>query len=112
LIFISKPNEIYIPIESSHSPECLYYTVYLNSKQAVPKSFVSNLVTDKIKDFTTNFEFLFHQSKKAPIKINVINLGDCKEVVEGIFEFYRKFLNTNLNKRMRSEERRVGKECR
>ncbi|NDP21185.1 MAG: DNA phosphorothioation-dependent restriction protein DptH [Paludibacter sp.] len=95
-----KPNEIYIPIESSHSPEWLYYTVYLNSKQAVPKSFVSNLVTDKIKNFTTNFEFLFDQSKKSPIKINVINLGDCKEVVEGIFEYYRKYLNFNLTKRL------------
>lgn len=95
-----KPNEIYIPIESSHSPEWLYYTVYLNSKQAVPKSFVSDLVTDKIKDFTTNFEFLFDHSKKSPIKINVINLGDCKEVVEGIFEYYRKYLNSNLSKRL------------
>jgi DNA phosphorothioation-dependent restriction protein DptH len=95
-----KPNEIYIPIESSHSPEWLYYTVYLNSKQAVPKSFVSDLVTDKIKDFTTNFEFLFDHSKRSPIKINVINLGDCKEVVEGIFEYYRKYLNSNLSKRL------------
>jgi len=95
-----KSNEIYIPIESSHSPEWLYYTVYLNSKQAVPKSFVSDLVTDKIKDFTTNFEFLFDQSKKSPIKINVINLGDCKEVVEGIFEYYRKYLDKNLSKRL------------
>jgi len=95
-----KPNEIYIPIESSHSPEWLYYTVYLNSEQAVPKSFVSNLVTDKIKDFTTNFEFLFDQSKRSPIKINVINLGDCREVVDGIFEYYRKYLNSNLTKRL------------
>lgn len=95
-----KSNEIYIPIETSHSPEWLYYTVYLNSKQAVPKSFVSDLVTDKIKDFTTNFEFLFDQSKKSPIKINVINLGDCKEVVEGVFEYYRKYLDKNLNKRL------------
>ncbi len=95
-----KPNEIYIPIESSHSPEWLYYSVYLNSKQAVSKSFVSDLVTDKIKDFTTNFEFLFDQSKKSPVKINVINLGDCKEVVEGIFEYYRKYLNSNLTKRL------------
>tara|TARA_R110000868_G_scaffold161699_1_gene392468 strand:+ start:7841 stop:13036 length:5196 start_codon:yes stop_codon:yes gene_type:complete len=95
-----KPNEIYIPIESSHSPEWLYYTVFLNSKQAVPKSFVSDLVTHKIKDFTTNFEFLFYQSKKAPVKINVINLGECKEVVEGIFEYYRNYLNTNLTKRL------------
>ena len=95
-----KSNEIYIPIESSHSPEWLYYTVYLNSKQAVPKNFVSDLVADKIKDFTTNFEFLFDQSKKSPIKINVINLGDCKEVVEGIFDYYRKYLNSNLTKRL------------
>lgn len=95
-----KPNEIYIPIESSHSPEWLYYTVYLNSEQAVPKSFVSNLASDKIKDFTTNFEFLFDQSKKSPIKINVVNLGDCREVVDGIFEYYRKYLNSNLTKRL------------
>jgi DNA phosphorothioation-dependent restriction protein DptH len=95
-----KPNEIYIPIESSHSPEWLYYTVYLNSKQAVPKSFVSDLVSDKIKDFTTNFEFLFDDLKQSPLKINVINLGNCKEVVEGIFNYYRKYLNSHLTKRL------------
>ncbi len=94
-----KANAIYIPIESSHSPEWLYYTVYLNSKQAVSKSFVTDLVTDKIKDFTSNFEFLFEQSNKSPLKINVINLGECKEVVEGIFEYYRKYLNGNLARR-------------
>ncbi|MFH6936064.1 DNA phosphorothioation-dependent restriction protein DptH [Flavobacterium sp. FlaQc-30] len=95
-----KRNEIYIPIESSHSPEWLYYTVYLNSEQAVPKSFVSSLVNDKIKDFTTNFGILFDQSKKSPIKINVINLGDCREVVNGIFEYYRKYLNNDLSKKL------------
>lgn len=95
-----KPDEIYIPIESSHSPEWMYYTVYLNSKQAVPKSFVSDLVSDKIKDFTTNFEFLFDDLKQSPLKINVINLGDCKEVVEGIFNYYRKYLNSHLTKRL------------
>ena len=95
-----KPNEIYIPIESSHSPEWLYYTVYLNSKQAVPKSFVSDLVSDKIKDFTTNFEFLFDDKKQSPLKINVINLGNCKEVVDGIFNYYCKYLNLHLTKRL------------
>jgi DNA phosphorothioation-dependent restriction protein DptH len=95
-----RSSEIYIPIESSHSPEWLYYTVYLNSKQAQPKTFVSGLVADKIKDFTTNFEFLFAQSSKSPVKINVINVGDCKEIVQGIFEYYRKYLNNNLNKRL------------
>ncbi|MCW4470219.1 DNA phosphorothioation-dependent restriction protein DptH [Flavobacterium sp. MFBS3-15] len=95
-----RSSEIYVPIESSHSPEWLYYTIYLNSKQAQPKTFVSGLVADKIKDFTTNFEFLFAQSSKSPVKINVINVGDCKEIVQGIFEYYRKYLNNNLNKRL------------
>lgn len=95
-----KPNEVYIPIESSHSPEWLYYTVYLNSKQAQPKTFVADLVADKIKDFTTNFEFLFAQSSKSPVKINIINVGDCKEIVQGIFDYYRKYLNTHLSKRL------------
>ena len=95
----NKKEEIYIPVETYHSPEWLYYSVYLNSKQSIPKSFVSNLVTNKLKDFTTNFNFLFVNSQSAPIKINVINLGDCKEVVQGIFEFYRKDLNAHPNKR-------------
>ena len=95
----SKKEEIYIPVETYHSPEWLYYSVYLNSKQSIPKSFVSNLVTNKLKDFTTNFNFLFVNSNNSPIKINVINLGDCKEVVQGIFEFYRKDLNAHPNKR-------------
>ena len=95
-----KNKDIYIPIETYHSPEWLYYSIYLNSKQAIPKSFVAPLVTNKLKDFTTNFNFLFTQSQKSPIKINVINLGDCKEVVQGIFEFYRKDLNSHSNKRL------------
>ncbi|WP_426482112.1 DNA phosphorothioation-dependent restriction protein DptH [Chryseobacterium sp. R2ACT005] len=95
-----KPNEVYIPIDSNHSPEWLYYSIYLNSKQAVPKNYVSNLVADKIKDFTTNFDFIFNQSVKSPVKINIVNLGDCKEVVEGIFEYYRKYLNNNINKKI------------
>jgi len=95
----SKKEEIYIPIETYHSPEWLYYSIYLNSKQSIPKSFVSKLISNKLKDFTTNFNFLFAHSQNSPIKINVINLGDCKEVVQGIFEFYRKDLNVHLNKR-------------
>jgi DNA phosphorothioation-dependent restriction protein DptH len=94
-----KNDEIYLPIESSHSPEWLSYTTHLNSKQAASKSFVAKLVADKIKDFTTNFQFLFGQSNSAPVKINVINLGDCKEVVKGLFEYYRAYLNSNENKR-------------
>jgi DNA phosphorothioation-dependent restriction protein DptH len=92
-------NKIYTPIDSDDSPEWLYYTEYLESEQSVPKSFVTKLITSKIETFTQNFDFLFSQSTHSPIKLNVINLGDCREVVQGLFEYYRSYLNRNKTKR-------------
>lgn len=92
-------NKIYTPIDTDDSPEWLYYTEYLESEKSVPKSYVKKLVREKIEDFTRNFDFLFSQSSFSPIKLNVINLGDCKEIVQGLFDFYRLFLNRNKAKR-------------
>ncbi|MEC4028519.1 DNA phosphorothioation-dependent restriction protein DptH [Myroides odoratimimus] len=96
----NKNSEIYIPVESNHSPEWLYYTVYYNTKQTISKDYVGKLVLDKMRNFIRNFNFLFYQSSKSPIKINVVNLGDCREVVRGIFLFYKDELDKNLNKKL------------
>lgn len=95
----AKKNKIFTQIDSKDSPEWLNYSVYLESEQSIPKDFVSKLITTKLENFTYNFDFLFTQSKYSPIKLNVINLGDCKEVVQGIFEYYRKYLNKNKTRR-------------
>lgn len=92
-------NKIYTPIDSDDSPEWLYYTEYLESEQSVPKRFVTKLITSKVEGFTQNFDFLFSQSTHSPIKLNVINLGACKEVVQGLFEYYRLYLNRHTKKR-------------
>ncbi|WP_313529194.1 DNA phosphorothioation-dependent restriction protein DptH [Sphingobacterium multivorum] len=90
-------GKMYTPVESPHSPEWLYYNVYLNGEQAPSKDFVSDLVRDKIRDFTNNFDFLFKISKESPLKINAVNLGDCKEVLQGIFKYYKRHLDINLD---------------
>jgi len=95
----AKKNKIFTQIDSKDSPEWLNYSVYLESEQSIPKDFVSKLITTKLENFTYNFDFLFNQSKYSPIKLNVVNLGDCKEVLQGIFEYYRKFLNKNKTRR-------------
>lgn len=95
-----KTKEIYIPTESAHSPEWMYYSVYSDTKQGISKSYVSDLISSKLKDFKSNYSILFNQSKQAPIRINVINQGDCKEVLHGLFEFYRTELNTHKDKRL------------
>lgn len=95
-----KTKEIYVPTESAHSPEWMYYSVYSDTKQGIAKSYVSDLISSKLKGFKNNYSILFNQSKQAPIKINVINQGDCKEVLLGLFEFYRTELNTHKDKRL------------
>lgn len=97
--FLENKGKVYTPVDSNDSPEWICYTEYLESEQAVPKSYVTKLITDKIVDFTHNFNFLFSQSSYSPIIINVINLGDCREVVQGIFEYYRTFLNKHKTHR-------------
>ncbi|WP_312792282.1 DNA phosphorothioation-dependent restriction protein DptH [Sphingobacterium sp.] len=95
-----KSKEIYIPTDSTHSPEWMYYSIYSDTKQGISKSYLSNLISSKLKDFKNNYNILFSQSKKAPLRINVINQGDCKKVLHGLFDFYRTELNTYKDRRL------------
>ncbi|TYR36158.1 DNA phosphorothioation-dependent restriction protein DptH [Sphingobacterium phlebotomi] len=95
-----KSKEIYIPAESAHSPEWTYYSIYSDTKQGIAKSYISDLIATKLKDFKNNYSILFDQSTQSPVRINIINQGDCKEVLHGIFEFYRTELNYNKDKRL------------
>lgn len=64
------------------------------------KDFVSKLVADKIQEFVEHFSYLFSSEIKTPIKINLINTGDCKEIVQGIVKYYVHELNTSKTKRV------------
>ncbi|MGQ3380773.1 DNA phosphorothioation-dependent restriction protein DptH [Priestia endophytica] len=86
---------IYKPIEQHHSPDWIYFYSYKNSRYNSASNFVSKLVREKIEEFITHFNFLFDKSSVAPLKINVINLGDCREVLQGIFEYYSSILKGN-----------------
>ncbi|MGL5069193.1 MAG: DNA phosphorothioation-dependent restriction protein DptH [Sarcina sp.] len=84
----SEDDDIYIPIEQSHSPE---WTCYVNEnlpRYKGSKKFVSKLVVEKINEFVDHFKYLFTLGGNVPIKINLINTGDSKEIFEGIFKYY------------------------
>ncbi|WNJ17164.1 DNA phosphorothioation-dependent restriction protein DptH [Pontibacter sp. G13] len=87
----SDSNEplLYGAKENDHSLEWLYYSNDVQFKQLSGKLFVKNLVKQKIIDFTTNFNFLFDYNSHTPLKLNVVNLGDCLHVLQGIFEYYK-----------------------
>ncbi|WP_179124101.1 DNA phosphorothioation-dependent restriction protein DptH [Marinococcus halophilus] len=86
--YIYFNNEIFKSVKQFHSPEWNYYQHYRNSRQNISTNFVPKLVKDKLVEFTKHYNFLFSINEQAPIKLNLVNLGDCKEVLQGLIEYY------------------------
>ncbi len=87
----------YLPIENSHSAEWLYFSSREISKNTASKRYVKQLVANKLREFTKHFSYLYPKGTNAPIKINAINQGDCKEILQGVFDFYKNLLTKNKN---------------
>ncbi len=91
-----EKDKLYKAIYQSHSPEWGNYVSDNITRYKGSRDFISKLVREKIEEFIDHFSYLFSLSKNCPMKINIINLGDCKEVLQGIFEYYIKSLKKNL----------------
>ncbi len=81
-------KRLYIPVEQNHSPEWKYYVDEKLPRYKSSRDFVSKVVYEKIDEFVDHFKYLFNIGNNAPIKINLINTGDSKEILQGIFKYY------------------------
>lgn len=95
---ISKEKKVYIPIEQIHSPEWKVYVEESLPRYKGSKDFVSKLVAEKIQEFVEHFSYLFSKETGAPIRINLINTGDCREIVQGIVKYYVREMNISKAK--------------
>ncbi|MGL4450603.1 MAG: DNA phosphorothioation-dependent restriction protein DptH [Sarcina sp.] len=84
----NEDNEIYIPVEKNDSPEWKCYVNQNLPRYKGSKKFVAKLVKEKITEFVEHFKYLFTLGKNTPIKINLINTGDSREIFEGVFKYY------------------------
>ena len=94
---IDTDDKLFIPMEQLHSPEWKYYVDQNLPRYKSSRDFVSKLVNEKIEEFTDHFKYMFDMGNNAPIKINLINTGDSKEILQGIFKYYVKQLKSNKN---------------
>ena len=94
---IDTDDKLFIPMEQLHSPEWKYYVDQNLPRYKSSRDFVSKLVNEKIEEFIDHFKYMFDMGNNAPIKINLINTGDCKEILQGIFKYYVKQLKSNKN---------------
>ena len=95
-----KSPKVYLPMEQLHSPEWKIYVEEELPRYKGSKDFVSKLVAEKIREFVEHFSYLFPCGIRTPICINLINTGDCREIVQGIVKYYVRELNTVKNKRV------------
>ena len=96
LPYIAEYKTLYKPIEKSHSKEWKYYVRNDILKYKSSRIFVGKLVKEKVQEFVRHFSYLFEFSSKAPIKINLLNTGDSKEVLQGIIDYYISELKNNI----------------
>ncbi|WP_455644948.1 DNA phosphorothioation-dependent restriction protein DptH [Methanosphaera sp.] len=102
------PNNL-IPFLCSDDGETLYrpiyqedaheWTIYEKIEQVsigTTNVFISKVVSEKLDQFVKHFDYLFDINPHTPIKINLINILDDKEVVKGIFQFIRSRLPDKL----------------
>lgn len=91
---ISDEDKLYIPMEQYHSPEWKYYVDESLPRYKSSRDFVAKLVNEKIDEFVEHFKYLFNMGNNAPLRINLINTGDSKEILQGIFKYYIKQLKS------------------
>lgn len=82
-------NQLCHAVYHSHSPEWLDYIPISEKSFSGGKNFVPKLVKKKITDYLENFKFLFDDVSNPLIKLNLVGMGDCADVLSGITEYYK-----------------------
>ena len=81
-------KNLYHAIEQKHSPEWRYYAPALNRRYLGARNFVQKLVCDKINQYKEHFSFLFDDIENRLLCVNLINMGDCREIFQGLIRYY------------------------
>ena len=91
----NEEKNLYRVIEQSHSPEWIYFAPDYNKRYKGARAFVKKLIAEKIEEYVEHFSWLFREINNKTFRINLINMGDCKEVFLGIMRYYSNALKSN-----------------
>jgi len=62
----------------------------IDSTGSVTPDYMERVVRDKLDTFVKSFPILFKLHDSRTLEINLINLGDLKPVVKGLYEFFKR----------------------
>jgi DNA phosphorothioation-dependent restriction protein DptH len=75
------------------------WTVYspIESPGSITPRYMERVVRDKLYTFVQAFPTLFELHPGRNIELNLINMGDLRPVVKGLYEFYKKIEKTDVH---------------
>ncbi|MGL5411354.1 DNA phosphorothioation-dependent restriction protein DptH [Cetobacterium sp.] len=80
-------EKLYSAVEQNYSKEWKQYAISDINFNERNRGFVKKLVREKINEFTKHFRILFLASE-IPVKINLINTGYSKDILQGVIDYY------------------------
>lgn len=92
----NEDRVLYHAVEQKHSPEWRIYAQQSNKRYHGARSYVQKLVCDKINQYKEHFSFLFGDIGNDQFCINLINMGDCREVLQGLIRYYVRELSKEV----------------
>lgn len=91
----NNKDELFKPVIQDITKEWIEYEKEENVSIGSTNQFISKVIEQKITEFIDNFSYLFLENTKAPIKLNIINIKQDKEIVKGVFYFLYKRIIKN-----------------
>lgn len=91
-------KELFAPVVQQENLEWIKYENKRKVSIGEVNAFVASVIQEKIEQFIKNFSYLFINDSNAPIKINVINIANDKEVVKGVVKYLKKQIEQGSNR--------------
>jgi DNA phosphorothioation-dependent restriction protein DptH len=80
---------LYRPVVQHDASEWIRYEPLKQVTVGESNAYLSNVVREKLQQFVEHFNYLFLAGAKSPLKVNVINITNDREVLKGLFEFIK-----------------------
>ncbi len=93
-----EKGNLYKVQEQMQAINWIYYSPMECKKFKGSRNFVVNLVTEKINDFYSHFNYLFDNIGGGKIIINAVNMGDCRNLFIGIINYFKYKMKEETNK--------------
>ena len=81
------------PVPETELPEWVVYKPCNTLSRGWHNEYVQKLIAEKIEEYTRHFPYLFTGSSKAPVRINLMHMGDCTDALKGIVRYFQRALD-------------------